>query len=54
MSDDLETASDYIAQLLKLDLRMGDHNVTYDETHQQNLLQLHDLTGGVSRFSGLR
>lgn len=52
MSDDLETASDYIAQLLKLDLRMGDHNVTYDETHQQNLLQLHDLTAELVDLVG--
>jgi phosphate:Na+ symporter len=42
MSDDLETASDYIAQILKLHLRLQDNNLQFDEEHSQGLLSLHE------------
>ena len=42
MSDDLETASDYVTQVLKLLLRLRDHNVAFDKAHQEDLLLLHD------------
>lgn len=41
MSDDLETASDYVTQVLKLLLRLQDHNVTFDKAHQDDLVALH-------------
>ncbi len=43
MSDDLETASDYIAQILKLELRMEDNNEVFDESHQNGIAELHDM-----------
>lgn len=42
MSDDLETASDYIAQILKLYLRLQDNNLSYNEEHQNGLSSLHE------------
>lgn len=44
MSDDLETASDYITQILKLHLRMSEKNVAFDEEHSSGILKLHDET----------
>ena len=48
MSDDLETASDYVTQVLKLWLRMRDHNVVFDKSHQDDILALHD---GVTKLA---
>lgn len=42
MSDDLETASDYVTQVLKLLLRMRDRNVTFDKVHQEDIVLLHE------------
>ena len=44
MSDDLETASDYMAQILKLELRMEDNNEVFDESHRNGIAELHDKT----------
>ena len=48
MSDDLETASDYVTQVLKLWLRMRDHNVAFDKAHQDDILSLHE---GVAKLA---
>ena len=42
MSDDLETASDYIVQILKLHLRLQDNNLKYNEEHLTGLRNLHE------------
>lgn len=42
MSDDLETASDYIVQILKLHLRLQDNNLKYNEEHLNGLRNLHE------------
>lgn len=42
MSDDLETASDYIVQILKLYLRLQDNNLNYNEEHLTGLRNLHE------------
>lgn len=47
MSDDLETASDYITQVLKLHLRLSDKNVCFDEEHANGILKLHDETSSL-------
>lgn len=48
MSDDLETASDYATQVLKLWLRLRDHNVAFDKLHQESLMALHDAVAGLA------
>ena len=48
MSDDLETASDYVTQVLKLHLRLKEHNVAFDKMHQENLFALHDMVAKLA------
>lgn len=39
--DDLEAVSDYITQILKLQLRLGENQLAYDERQTNSLLDLH-------------
>ena len=40
--DELESVSDYITQILKLQLRVQENGVTFDPDHRESLLNLHD------------
>ena len=44
MSDDIETASDYATQVLKLHLRMEEKRVSFDKEHFTGIIELHDKT----------
>ncbi len=52
MSDDLESASDYVTQILKLALRMRDHNVNFDKTHHEELIVLHESVSKLAADVG--
>jgi phosphate:Na+ symporter len=47
--DELESVSDYITQILKLQLRLEENGDKFDPDHKDSLLQLHDkVTGQVA------
>jgi phosphate:Na+ symporter len=47
--DELESVSDYITQILKLQLRLEENGDKFDTDHKESLLQLHDkVTGQLS------
>ncbi len=50
MSDDLETASDYVTQILKLHLRLKEKSINFDKSHSDGLLELHDMVAELAEM----
>lgn len=50
MCDDLESASDYVTQILKLDLRLRDNNLEYNKAHVDGLLTIHQMSENLMQY----